>query len=352
MPTFDEEILTPTNKPTPTAPEKAGLKKPLWMEQAHYPLVHADHAEELDRAAGMNEFGKKLPRAQAEDEAYKEYVKSHREQAMAHHLAGMKAAHGAGDMEAARKHGLMYVLHAKALGHDPVGPAPDGVVALLKQPPKVYKFKAHHGDLFSVDPKADEKLDKTEALHTVWQACQVVLAKAVQEPPRQPGIRPTQGQVPDLVARAQAAADRAHAASGGQDHRAAAVAHLDAAEAYQHAAQQASPAHRPALDKQRAHHAASADFHAFKDQGAGIGEELGNWFYGADGLFDPVSLGNVASAAGQKLKYAFVQPVTTQPVKKAESPSHKAKASTCRCNSYRFPHRHKGGKCMAVDPVK
>jgi hypothetical protein len=109
----------------------------------------------------------------------------------------MKAAHAAGDMEAARNHSLMYNLHSKALGHEPVGPAhPDVIAHLASKPSKVYKYKAHHGDQLALSPKPQAEAssvapkapgivssapgpmlgkNEREALYTVWKGAQALL---------------------------------------------------------------------------------------------------------------------------------------------------------------------------------
>ncbi len=127
-----------------------GLGMPTWLGRS---IVHNDHAKELELNSAVNEFGLKMPRAQAEDHAYGEYVKGQHVEAQAHHLAGIKAADGAGDKEASRKHHMMYDLHAKAMGHEPIGaPHPDVKALMDKGGQKIYKFKAHRGDAFAIEP--------------------------------------------------------------------------------------------------------------------------------------------------------------------------------------------------------
>ena len=143
----DKDIVA--GAPAPVAKPLAAAHN--WMDNQSYPLVKPQHAEELEQAAAINEFGDKKPRAEAEAAAYDAYKKRQHTEAAAHHLAGMKAAHGAGDMEAARKHSLMYDLHSKAIGHEPIGPAhPDVIAHLNGKPSKVYRFKPHHGDQLSL----------------------------------------------------------------------------------------------------------------------------------------------------------------------------------------------------------
>jgi hypothetical protein len=168
------------------APVKGAFGGATWLNNAAYPLVKPEHAQELEQNAAVNEFGKKMPRAQAEADAYKSYKERQHVEAAAHHLAGMQAARGAGDMEAARKHGLMYNLHSKAIGHEPVGPAhPDVVAHMNAGPSKVYKFKAHHGDQLALTPEGSGEpasapapalgKSEVEALNVVHAACQALL---------------------------------------------------------------------------------------------------------------------------------------------------------------------------------
>lgn len=138
-------IVSSTPKPPPVLSNN-------WMNQAHYPLVKPEHAEDLEREAAINEFGLKMTRPQAEHKAYADYQKGNRIQAAKHHLAGAEMARTAGNMEAAAKHGAMYDLHVKALGHDPAGPVPEPI-AQIPGNPKAYKFRAHPGDLFAVHPE-------------------------------------------------------------------------------------------------------------------------------------------------------------------------------------------------------
>lgn len=141
-----------TSVPPPASSSKSakGLGMPSWLGRS---IVHPDHAQELELNSAVNEFGLKMPRQQAEDHAYAEYVKGQHVAAQAHHLAGIKAADGAGDKEASRKHRMMYDMHAKAMGHEPVGaPHPDVTALMNKGPSNIYKFKAHRGDAFAIEP--------------------------------------------------------------------------------------------------------------------------------------------------------------------------------------------------------
>lgn len=150
----DEPVIS--SAPVPTTPEKAASVKgmlPSWLGR---PIVHPDHANDLETEAAINEYGLKMPRAQAEDQAHKDYVGKQREAAASHHLSGMKVANATGDTEAARKHHMMYSLHAKALGFEPVGEAPASIADK-----HVYKlkFKPHQGDMFSASEPAKPEPD-------------------------------------------------------------------------------------------------------------------------------------------------------------------------------------------------
>lgn len=120
------------------------------------PIGAAAHADDLDRMAAVNEFDpkNKQPRDVAEDNAYRQYQKNQHVQGAAHHLAGMKSAHGAGDMEGARKHSRMYEMHLKKLGHSPYEEPPPEVRAAHAKAIEaggVHEFKAHTGDSFLLD---------------------------------------------------------------------------------------------------------------------------------------------------------------------------------------------------------
>jgi len=164
---LDEEVVAGT--PKPAGSPVAGL----WMDKPEYPLTHADHGRDLEIDAAINEYGHRMPKSKAESRAYEKYKRGQHVSAAAHHLAGMKAAQGAGDMEAARKHGLMYNLHSKALGHEPVGPAhPEVVAEMGKKPAKVYRFKPHRGDMLALHDREKPQeagIEKSEVLHRLWK---------------------------------------------------------------------------------------------------------------------------------------------------------------------------------------
>ena len=136
------------------------LVAPQWMGR---PVVDPDHAGDLDRRAAVHEFSERMPRPQAEDEAYRRYVTERRREAAGHHLRGMTVARAAGDADAARRHSVMYVLHAKALGLDPHGPVPPEIERAAAQGEhRGYRFRAHPGDYFALPDQPGEPVAKAE----------------------------------------------------------------------------------------------------------------------------------------------------------------------------------------------
>lgn len=133
--------------------------KPLWMGR---PIVRAEHVDELERDAALNEFHSKMPRHLAEEKAHQDYIRRQHIDAAAHHLQGMKAAQANADMEDAQKHGTMYEMHLKALGFESPGPVPHEIKMASEQPDRkpIYRFKAHHGDFFVLP--TDSSLNKSE----------------------------------------------------------------------------------------------------------------------------------------------------------------------------------------------
>ncbi len=135
---------------------------PLW--QGKYPVLDtADvsgarpHEDDLEMRAAINEHHHKMPRHEAEKKAWEDYRREQVINTAAHHYVGMKASHAAGKMEDAKKHGVMYLLALRHLGHnDPVRP-PEEVLERAKNTPSedVGRFKAHKGDVYTMPPEPE-----------------------------------------------------------------------------------------------------------------------------------------------------------------------------------------------------
>jgi len=116
----------------------------LWKGRS---IIHPKDAQDLDRRAAVHEFKGGLARQQAEDQAHKDYVHEHHLDAAAHHLAQIRQAQAVGDHEAAHKAGVLYDLHARGAGHNPLDPVHPDIETRLKQNVgKHFKFRAHRGD--------------------------------------------------------------------------------------------------------------------------------------------------------------------------------------------------------------
>lgn len=122
------------------------------------PVVHPKDGDLLEMNAAIHEFQGKVPRGEAEERAHGEYRREHHLDGAAHHLMGIKIANTAQQSDDAQKHGAMYALHMRALGHDPHSDPPGEVKSRLKgEKQKLYRFRAHKADLFVVDKQDDLK---------------------------------------------------------------------------------------------------------------------------------------------------------------------------------------------------
>lgn len=130
---------------------------PQWLDK--YPILDPEHSHDLETRAAIHEFLNRHPRHIAEQKAHEDYRKEKLTESAAHHLNGIHSAHSVGDTTTAKKHGVMYSLAMKELGHDPVGEVPSEVSTKAKNmsiTDPVHKFKASKGDVFSL-PKTEEK---------------------------------------------------------------------------------------------------------------------------------------------------------------------------------------------------
>ncbi len=341
---WDDDVVSSAPKPEPVKPSDAGVQAPNWMGR---PVLHPDHSEELETHAAVNEFGMKMPRAHAEQAAYDDYVTRQREQAAAHHLAGVKAAHGAGDMEAARKHGMMYAVHAKALGHEPVGPVPASIAAHGSQ--KVYKFKPHKGDLFALDQKAPEgvvssaqpppQLGKSErdALYTIWLGAQAVLAKGdVVKFPGNSKPPEDKGKEADVESMKRWALDRGRVP--GKDKGGPKKAET---KAYDDGTTDKKPEEWHRKDQATAKLHVNRTNEQFNRNGGYTDAETKH--LGPEGQ-KRVKERNESVRREQR---AYVRTIKSGDWAKAELAARKKSVVPCRCTAYSHPHRTGGGKCGA-----
>jgi hypothetical protein len=301
---WDSQVVS--SAPAPVTKSPFGGNS--WMNNPKYPLVKPGHAEELEQNAAINEFGSKMPRAQAEAAAYKGYKERQHKEASAHHLAGMKAARGAGDMEAARKHGLMYNLHSAAIGHEPVGPAhPDVLAHMSSKPSSVYKFKPHHGDQLALHPEMQNKIQSSGV---VSSAPAPGPAKASVPPPTPPQAQ--LGKSEALALNTVYVACQAVLAKGDVVGRIG------------------NPAGAAPQPKSKSKSKASAHY---PDHDA---KSCGSFTCSDCGRKTPSCRGG----EGTECDDCWAKKDT----KKGEM-SPKAKKSPCVCTAYRFPHRHTSGRC-------
>lgn len=129
-----------------------------WLDK--YPVLDADHSHMLETQAAFNEFAHRMPRHEAEKAAHDWYKKDQLTDAAAHHLVGMQLAHAAGAKDEAKKHGVMYALSCRQLGHDPVGePSPEVASRAknLKATNPLYNFKVHAADTFAMPAPITKK---------------------------------------------------------------------------------------------------------------------------------------------------------------------------------------------------
>lgn len=121
------------------------------------PILDKDDYEDLEQRAAIHQFHHNIPRHEAEDKAYEDYRLDKITDAAAHHLKSLKSAHAVGDMEIAKKHGIMYRLALKELKHDDhLNPPPDVVERHKNMGEDLHRFRAHKGDFYLL-PKDKDK---------------------------------------------------------------------------------------------------------------------------------------------------------------------------------------------------
>jgi hypothetical protein len=119
-----------------------------------HPVENEEHASNLDLKAAVYQYHHGMPRHEAENRVKHEDRVERHQNAAAHHLDGMKAAHAVGNHEDAQQHHSMYTLHTKALGLDPGGAVAPEVAKWQGKGAKkhAYTFKGHGDDQFLTEP--------------------------------------------------------------------------------------------------------------------------------------------------------------------------------------------------------
>lgn len=129
---------------------------PVWNGRK---IAKDEDKHDLESRAAVYEFKHRMARPDAEHRAHHEYKQDKHREAAAYHMQGLKAAQAAGSHEEGHKHGMMYQLHMKELGLDPMGPVPHEIKGLADKQENFYRFKAHRGDSFLLQgkPESEEK---------------------------------------------------------------------------------------------------------------------------------------------------------------------------------------------------
>ena len=136
----------------------------MWQNNPDWPIFSKEDENDLYNRSVVKEFHEKKSRHQADAEAYYDWRREQHAKAAAHHLRGMKAAQGSGDMEQGKKHGLLYNHHMNMLGHDPYLSPPEEVSRHIGAEPteSMYKFKPHPTDSMTYHSDTLNKSEYTE----------------------------------------------------------------------------------------------------------------------------------------------------------------------------------------------
>lgn len=125
-------------------------------------ILDPEDVDDLETRSAIHEFHGSIPRHEAEEKAHQDYRNDKLMDSAAHHLRGIKAAHTIGDIDTAKKHGLLYILALKQLNHEDALNPPDKVKERSENSDKPYhSFKAHPGDYYSL-PKEKEEEKKVD----------------------------------------------------------------------------------------------------------------------------------------------------------------------------------------------
>lgn len=125
---------------------RAGILKSDAAEWRSRPVLRAEDAQDLDHAAAARSLSSGSAQ-EGERQAYEEYSRQQRLDAMAHHFRQAGEAQKRGDRPTSERHMLAYAGHARALGIDPAGHPPPEVGERIRQlAGKRVAFRGHPAD--------------------------------------------------------------------------------------------------------------------------------------------------------------------------------------------------------------
>lgn len=114
-----------------------------------YDVLSPEDHQGLEIGAAIHEFRNGLPKQEAEERAYAEYVRNKAVEVAAHHYVGMKMAVAAENSGAAKRHGEAYGAAIAHLGSDSCSAPTQEVINKIKENKGAgYSFKGHSGDRF------------------------------------------------------------------------------------------------------------------------------------------------------------------------------------------------------------
>lgn len=115
---------------------------------SNFDILSPEDRDDLERYSAVFEFKHAMPRAMAENEAYKKYKRIQHAKGAGYHLAGMSHMHELGDFKAAQQHYTMYSLHLAQLGLNPnLAVAPE-VIAFRPEDFENKIFESYPSDQF------------------------------------------------------------------------------------------------------------------------------------------------------------------------------------------------------------
>jgi hypothetical protein len=125
---------------------RAGMLKSDAAEWRSLPILRPEDAQDLDHAAAARSLSSGSAQ-EGERQAYEEYSRQQRLDAMAHHFRQAGEAQKRGDRPTSDRHMLAYASHARALGIDPAGHPPPEVGERIRQlAGKKAAFRGHPAD--------------------------------------------------------------------------------------------------------------------------------------------------------------------------------------------------------------